>query len=730
MRLAVKILGPVIALFLVLVIGAGIWLSTLDLNAYKPQIAQVLTARLGRQVELNGEIKFTVWPQLGIQIKDVTLSNADWAQSEMPLAKIHQLQVKVDNAALLAHQIIVREITLQQAEFNLQQKGGQQNWLLDFTTAAKPKNEAAAESAPAKAQKIQQAPFNMQLEKIKFEDVTINYQKDIVRPLQLMIKEGKTNLNNSAPFDLALKGKLRGQVFSVSMHSPQPLLQWLDGGDQAAPLQLALQLGNNEIKLDGEGRSLKTNANFKGSASVKIEDWQGINALLDKPLPLAQPLTASADIEAANQSAADLRNFTLTMGDTAASGALMIGWQPGLKIKGNLDIPQLDLAIFQPPSSAGSNAANTQKSAASSNGIKKIPDITLPLDAIKNYQLHLALTLGELMQDGKSLLKDTRANVQVGGDVLQISQAQFKFAGQPMQGAITMDARSGGHLALNLHVDQLDSAALLKAFNLPPLLQTKMDAALEFAGNGARLSQLLANSGGKLNIMMGGGQVDQSTLGLLGNVALEFAAPMLKDVPKQIAIHCGQLQTTGANGVWPFKGALDSPVLANIQRGQLDFKTQQIEGTLSTHLKIVKIKAELPDVMISGNIMAPRMAAQPIQSIGAIAGQFVKGLKTPQSSLAALFQNQPDLKGAAACQALLNLKASAATTPQDSIKGALQNRSAPPAVIEAPANGTDAAPAGTDPTTPPPASPPAPKAFDKMKTKDFLQQGLQGLLGQ
>ncbi len=711
MRSAVKIIGGLLAVLLVLLVGLGIWLSTMDLNHYKPQLTKALSARLNRAVQLNGEMHLTLWPQLAVQLNDVQIANADWG-NDQPLAKLKQLSAKVDLMALLQREVIVQAIDLQTGTINLQQKGDQQNWQLDFAKAVKPAEVAARQAnTPSEAQAIKQAPFILELQKLSLDNVVFNYQKDSAKPIIFQIDNSSVNLSPTAPLALNIKGQYLNQPINLALTSSKALLPMLAAQADAAPLQLIASLGGNSVNFNGEGSHLKNAPAFKGKLDVKINDWATINAFMVAPLPFHDALSVQTQIVKATKDAADLQDLKINLGATTATGALLIGWQPNLNVKGNLNIPEFDLALLQPPNAntTAQNPPTTKQQPSAAVTSNPIPDIAIPYDAFHNYQMDINLQLGTLKQAEKILIDQASGHLQIGADVMQLNKVAFHFAQQPLQGNLILDGHHQS-VAADLNSERLETAAILQALQLPQILQTQLNGSLNFKGSGARLPQVLATSGGNLNITMAGGKFDETTLGLLGVVALEMIAPMVQDLPKQIALNCGQLMLNGTSGFWQLHGALDSPSLANIQQGRIDLAHQQIQATLSSHLKIAKVKAGLPNVLVSGNLFAPRVEVQPLQSIRTVLGQFIKGVQS-QSAIGKLYQDKPDITGPAACQALMGLDTSTpATTPQNALQNTMQN------LLQQKQQPLENA----DPNKP----------TQKPKTKDLLIQGLQQFLSQ
>lgn len=103
MKKVFKITGiTIISLVLLLIIATIVLVNTVDLNRYKSQISNQVQQATGRTLTIDGDISWSLYPWLGVQVKNVELGNpAGFATSAPPLAKIAQLNVRVKLIPLL-----------------------------------------------------------------------------------------------------------------------------------------------------------------------------------------------------------------------------------------------------------------------------------------------------------------------------------------------------------------------------------------------------------------------------------------------------------------------------------------------------------------------------------------------------------------------------------------------------------------------------------------------------
>ena len=120
--------GLVLLLF-ILVLGAAYWrLSTLDLNAYKPEIIELAHQYTGRDLTIEGDIglKFGLSPAL--QLNLISLANAEWSDRDS-MVQIGRLSVALDLWGVLGGVLRVREIVVLDSQIVVEQNAdGQFNF--------------------------------------------------------------------------------------------------------------------------------------------------------------------------------------------------------------------------------------------------------------------------------------------------------------------------------------------------------------------------------------------------------------------------------------------------------------------------------------------------------------------------------------------------------------------------------------------------------------------------
>ena len=92
------------------------------------EITQAVKQQTGRDLDLRGDIKLSVFPWLGLELGDTRLSNAP-GFGKKPFVKIERVGVKVKLLPLLRSQVIVDKIILDGLQLNLaRNQKGVTNW--------------------------------------------------------------------------------------------------------------------------------------------------------------------------------------------------------------------------------------------------------------------------------------------------------------------------------------------------------------------------------------------------------------------------------------------------------------------------------------------------------------------------------------------------------------------------------------------------------------------------
>src|SRR5690554_5659521 len=104
-----RVLIGFVAVFFLALLGVAVFLLTFDPNSYKVRVQDEVFERYQRTFLINGDISLSVFPRLGLTIRDVSLSEPN---STDVFASIDQARVAVAIWPLLSNRLVVDHIAL------------------------------------------------------------------------------------------------------------------------------------------------------------------------------------------------------------------------------------------------------------------------------------------------------------------------------------------------------------------------------------------------------------------------------------------------------------------------------------------------------------------------------------------------------------------------------------------------------------------------------------------
>ena len=145
-----KIIGILFGGIVILIAAALISIIIFfDPNEYKPQTSQAVEDATGRQLTIDGDIDLSLFPWIGMELGQITLSNA--TGFEQPhFAHIDGAEVKLKIMPLLKQEVEMKAITLHGLHLNLEiDENGKTNWddLAQTEEAPSPNQEQPAPEA-------------------------------------------------------------------------------------------------------------------------------------------------------------------------------------------------------------------------------------------------------------------------------------------------------------------------------------------------------------------------------------------------------------------------------------------------------------------------------------------------------------------------------------------------------------------------------------------------------
>ncbi len=312
---------------LVLVLGGAlVALSFVDLGRFAPQIEQAAKEATGRELKISGPLHIGVSLVPTVVAENVSFANADWgSRPNMLTAK--KLGIQVALLPLLSGKIDARSVEIDGADIYLEtNRKGVGNW--ELSTGAAPE--------PAKPEDNSGGPSLASIPDVKITDLAITY------------RDGVTGKVNEASFDevrldpgfnstdVRVKGEVNGTEISfdsvVSGDASDLSLKdtALTIGDTSVSGDLSLKRGaNKRLTLKGAFTSpeLDVTPLLKGGKTGSSGGKSGGKLFSSDPLPFDALETVDVDLD-------------LSIDKLVYGGVTLTDFKAPLKIgNGKLDLP-------------------------------------------------------------------------------------------------------------------------------------------------------------------------------------------------------------------------------------------------------------------------------------------------------------------------------------------------------------------------------------------------------
>lgn len=588
-----------ISVFLVLLIGGLLILPSLvPSDVYKEKIQTQLTKELNRDVQIDGEVKLSVFPSIRAKTDRVVIANPQ-GFSDSPFVAMDGLEAKVKLLPLLSRRVEISAFKLRNPEISLEKTAkGDANWVLGEPTDTP---ETTPDEGPFKRDG-RYANIDPAIGLFSIENGSIAY-RDATKGTVYDLKD--VNLSFALP-SLSKQVKIDGDVtfndepvsLDLTVDSPRSFLN-----GKATPVSLKLK--TNFANIDTKGEFLETQEiAFNLEIDGEVSDMAKLMSYVPNDLPVADI------VNEANLSGT--YNFDGTT--LSATGADISAKGQGLDVAYKGDATLADTPILE-----GKVDLN----------ISDVARITQLLE-MDIAALNLAESVNvsaDLNAEGQGFAaRNIKADVK--GQDLSATFAGVANYGETItaSGTFTADAGSVPTLVQALKLDIPQAAALGNA---------DLSGKLNYSSDMINLTNLSASTkGGILEGSYSGDASLGDAISLSGQfeTALkslsEFASVTQTDVPYANAI--GQVKAKGT-----ISGAGDniniSNIIATLSDGQLNGefngtagigKTTLIDGTLDANIPSLRTLAQT-----TGTVLPASTSTGPIYENFSISGA-VKGSPT------------------------------------------------------------------------------------------------------
>ena len=461
MKKAIKISLYTIGFLVLLVVAAAVTATLLiNPNDYKDDIVKVVHDKTGRELQLKGDIKLSLFPWLGLELGQTRFGNAPGFGAQ-PMASIDKVDVKLKLLPLLRKEVEVDTIVLDGLNLSLQRnKAGVTNWddLVSAGTAAKPagptKKKAPTAAAPIAALTIGGIDIR------RGELLWLDQQNGTsVRVHNLSLQTSKmaiaTPMDVKLGFDLETgKPVIRTPVHLQGQVMIDPKKETLNVKD----LHLALL----DLSLDANlaGKQILSAPDISGKVSLQPTDVRSVLAKLGISINMPADALKSVSLDSNvrfNQKtgAASVDHLVLKLDDSKLTGNATYLIRKVPAIRADIAVDSIDVDRYLPPTPA------TSAEAKGKAGTGK-PAVAIPIEPLRTLDLKGSFKLGSLKAFG---IRSTNISIPIEakGGLVQVGPSKAQLYGGSYAGRQTLDVRKGApRISSNEKLTNVQVGGLLK----------------------------------------------------------------------------------------------------------------------------------------------------------------------------------------------------------------------------------------------------------------------------
>jgi AsmA protein len=550
---------------LVCAVLLGVWLLA-NPNQYRGRIAAAVKESTGRELQLSGDIKLSVFPWIALELGPATLGNPE-GFSEEPFLSFAHASVRVKLLPLLRERLEVARVDVDGLDVRLRKNAeGRGNWQDAESPQLVPKADVDHQVPRA------WAPFarlTVKHGRVSYEGTTVeninletgSTSADQVIPVRASFDANRgipgEQISMNAQFNLSMDAQALQWQFAAVNFSGTLTRAGADRPahwDLSAPL-LQVNLTQQTLVLPAFTMSYAgAHVNGQVSATHILDDLSMTGSATLAPLVLREfaprigvtlPTTRDAKALSAlsatthfayGSNALSLSNVALRLDDTALQGHIQFHTGGKGAIEFDLTADQIDLDRYRAPQGATADPPSADGAASS----------TTALDARGSLQLKAA-------HFARMDLSYLRINLLAEDNVIHLFPIEAQIDGGRYSGDITFDERGAvPTLSVDEHLTGVDMARLLSGSAQKGRLSGRATLNLKATARGATVDAFLKTLSGHLDANLADGALEGIDVGYevgRAQALIDKSAPPPRDNTGRTQFEVFQTSAQIANGV-------------------------------------------------------------------------------------------------------------------------------------------------------------------------------------
>ncbi|HDU3504105.1 outer membrane assembly protein AsmA [Klebsiella pneumoniae] len=433
-----RILTTLMILLAVVVAGLTALVLLVNPNDFRAYMVKEVAERSGHQLELDGPLRWHVWPQLSILSGRMTLTAPG---ADEPVIRADNMRLDVALMPLISHQLQVKQVMLKGAVIQLTSK----------TEAVRSQNAPVVPHDNTLPQVPEDRGWSYDVRQLQVVDSVLFFQHEdgeqvTVRDIRLQMEQDE---NHHATLDFS------GRVNRDQRDLALSLSAQVQGGDYPHSLkadisQLSWQLRGAELPAEG----------ISGQGSMQA-NW----------------------LEDAKKFSFNNLNLTANGSNIAGNASVVLGEQPDWEL--NLQASTLNLDSLLSHASPSTENGINQQGQSQTRQVRPViadNDIQQDYNALRGFNARMTLTADQLQWRGMHFTQ-VKSDISNQQGLLTINQMQGILDGGRLSLPGSLDARGDTPQAsFQPKLENVEISSILKAFNYSLNLTGKLSLNGDFSG--------------------------------------------------------------------------------------------------------------------------------------------------------------------------------------------------------------------------------------------------------
>ncbi len=589
---------------------AIMWKS-MDFTEFRELVIQQTKEATGRNLVIPGDLILNLSLRPTLTANAVSFSNAPWG-SRREMVKLERLEFELHPIPLIFRDVQVKRLVLVSPDILLETDSqGRGNWI--FRKGNKPLKTKTA-SGSSESTHPKDAPISL-LHEIRMEKAKLSYRHPFsLKTTDIAIQNFSARAEDlKSPLHLELSAIVNNQPMEITAETG-PLNQLASPGTHF-PIHLNAKLAEATLKIEGTVRNPLKGSGFDLNIQAQASSLSNLSQWTTMELPPLGPLRITADFSDVDETYS-LNKFQASLGRSKLEGTASV------KMGTKRPYIQAHFTSLDFNFDEWLKWGNSQKSARfwefipGSSGIafadtgqRIFSNTPFPLEGLNIVDTHVRISNGKISGNGVELKKmDLDLALEEGN--LRINPLKGEVEGGTLFADLSLDVRQANPaLEAKINLKEINIAPLLKKMKATNLLSSgNVDLEVDLRGNGGSLQTLMESLNGKINMVMGKGEIDNQYLDFEGSDLFKLFAGGGKK--EHTDLNCFVCRFRIRNGIAMNEGLLlDTGTITVAGEGSVNLASERVRLTIKARPKEESLLRLTVPVQIRGTLAEPYVLA-------------------------------------------------------------------------------------------------------------------------